>query len=399
MSPKRSFIFDRYRLDEQERQLLLGTQVVPLPPRLFDLLALLVRNAGRLLPKQDLLDRVWSDVAVEEGSLTRSISSLRRALGSTADGQDYIQTVSKRGYRFIANVRETTDDDLEGTRLAGRIPLPPSLLATAEVDFVGREAELVQMQDVWQRAKGGRYQLLLVAGEPGIGKTRLSLEFARSRGAEGSTVLVGRSDEENLVPYQPFVESLTWYVRHCPEADLRAQLGAIGGGTELAAFVTRLHASLSRDRRWPMTSLIPSDNPRSPLSMVLPLIAPILAIAPVAGSIMTDVTLIGVSKIPFACSYLPGKSNVQFMFWVFVIVFIPLAMMFSHYEQSVLDRPRAYAALLAILLVAALILWLFNRFRAKSAVLYYEESEPEVITMIGIGSWQPINQEVSAQNH
>ena len=124
-----------------------------------------------------------------------------------------------------------------------------------------------------------------------------------------------------------------------------------------------------------------------------------LLVLAVAGWIMTDVTLIGVSKIPFACSYLPGKSNVQFMFWVFVIVFIPLAMMFSHYEQSVLDHPRAYAALLAILLVAALILWLFNRFRAKSAVLYYEESEPEVITTIGIGSWQPINQEVSAQNH
>jgi hypothetical protein len=124
-----------------------------------------------------------------------------------------------------------------------------------------------------------------------------------------------------------------------------------------------------------------------------------LLVLAVAGSIMTDVTLIGVSKIPFACSYLPGKSNVQFMFWVFVIVFIPLAMMFSHYEQSVLDHPRAYAALLAILLVAALILWLFNRFRAKSALLNYEESEPEVITTIGIGSWQPINQEVSAQNH
>jgi hypothetical protein len=118
-----------------------------------------------------------------------------------------------------------------------------------------------------------------------------------------------------------------------------------------------------------------------------------------AGSIMTDVTLVGVSKIPFGCSYLPGKSNVQFMFWVFVIVFIPLAMMFSHYEQSVFDHLLAYALLVAILLIAALILWLFNRLRAKSAVLYYEESEAEVITTIGIGSWQPINQEVSAQNH
>src|SRR5713226_6602213 len=131
MSPKRLFVFDRYRLDEQERQLLLGTQVVPLPPKVFDLLAVLVQNAGRLLPKQDLLDRVWSGVAVEEGSLTRGISSLRQVLGSTADGQYYIQTVSKCGYRFISQVRETTDEELDGTSLG--IPLPPSLRATAAV--------------------------------------------------------------------------------------------------------------------------------------------------------------------------------------------------------------------------------------------------------------------------
>src|SRR5439155_6620798 len=166
-------------------------------------------------------------------------SSLRRVLGTTADGREYIQTVSKRGYRFVADVRETLDDELDRTRSAG-IPLPPSLLATAEVDFVGRETELAQMQDVWQYAKCGRHQLLLIAGEPGIGKTRLSLEFARSRGAEGSTVLVGFSDEENLVPYQPFVESLSWYFRHCAEADLREQLIAIGGGAELRALIPDL---------------------------------------------------------------------------------------------------------------------------------------------------------------
>ena len=251
MSHKRLFVFDRYRLDEQERQLLLGTQVVPLPPKVFDLLAVLVQNAGRLLPKQDLLDRVWSGVAVEEGSLTRGISSLRRVLGSTADGHDYIQTVSKRGYRFISQVRETTDDELDGPRLG--IPLPPSLLATAVVDFIGREAELGQMQDVWQHAKDGRHQLVLVAGEPGIGKTRLSLEFARSRAAEGTTVLMGYSDEENLVPYQPFVECLSWYFRHCPEADLRGQLAAISGG-ELAPFVPEL-----RNRIPDLPSPLPMD--------------------------------------------------------------------------------------------------------------------------------------------
>jgi len=273
MSPKRLLVFGGYRLDEQERQLLRGSQAVQLPPKLFDLLTELVRNAGHLLQKQDLLDRVWCDVAVEEGSLTRGISSLRGVLGSTADGRDYIQTVSKRGYRFIAHVRETTDDEVDGPGCVGSIPLPPSLLAPAAVDFVGREAELLQMQDVWQRAKSGHHQLLLVGGEPGIGKTRLSLEFARGRVAEGSTVLVGYSDEENLVPYQPFVESLAWYVRHCPEAELRAQLAAAGGAAELGPLVPELR------RRVPDLPSPPGGDPEGQRYRLFEAVAAMLAIA------------------------------------------------------------------------------------------------------------------------
>src|SRR5262249_30413393 len=192
---------------------------------------------------QDLLDTLWSEVAVEEGSLTRGISSLRQVLGSTADDRDFIQTVSKRGYRFIADVRVTTDDELDVARVEGGIPLP-SLAASSATGFVGRESELLQMEEVWQQVKSGRHHLLFVAGEPGIGKTRLSLEFARMRGAEGNAVFVGYSDEENLVPFQPFVQSLTWYVRHCPEADLRAQLAAIGGGAELGWFLPELRVRI-----------------------------------------------------------------------------------------------------------------------------------------------------------
>lgn len=238
MGSNHLFVFDRYRLDERERQLLAGTQVVSLPPKVFDLLAVLVQNPGRLLSKQDLLDKVWPDVAVEEGSLTRGISYLRQALGTTADGQHYIQTVSKRGYRFISSVREVTGEEAEAK--PSGISLPSALLATAAGDFVGRQAELAEMQDVWRRAKEGRHQLLLIAGEPGIGKTRLSLEFARRCGAEGSTVLIGYNDEENLVPYQPFVEGLSWYVRHCPEAELRSLLSAAGGGGELEPLLPEL---------------------------------------------------------------------------------------------------------------------------------------------------------------
>src|SRR5215217_3657378 len=156
MPPRQLFSFGAYRLDERERQLLRGTEAVPLPPKLFDLLTELIRNAGRLLHKPDLLDRVWSETAVEEGSLTRGISALRQVLGSTADGGDYIQTVAKQGYRFISPVRQMELEDV----VPAAIPLPPGLSSPASVDFIGREAELEQMQHVWQRARQGRHELL-----------------------------------------------------------------------------------------------------------------------------------------------------------------------------------------------------------------------------------------------
>jgi DNA-binding winged helix-turn-helix (wHTH) protein/tetratricopeptide (TPR) repeat protein len=271
MAPTPLFSFDRYRLDERERQLLLGTEVVPLAPKLFDLLLVFVRRPGRLLQKPYLLDLVWPGVAVEEGSLTRGVSSLRQALGPTADGRDFIQTVSKRGYRFVAPVRELVDDGSE-TASAG-IALPRTLLVPAAVEFVGRDAELSQMQDVWQRAKGGRHQLLLVAGEPGIGKTRLALEFARRHASDATTVLVGCCDEENLVPYQPFVEALTWYIRHCPETDLRAELAAIGGGSELASLVPDLR------RRLPDVPSPPAVYPEGQRYRLFETVAAMIAVA------------------------------------------------------------------------------------------------------------------------
>jgi hypothetical protein len=116
---------------------------------------------------------------------------------------------------------------------------PPPLLArpAGETRFVGRDAERGQLADAWARASAGRRQLVLIGGEPGIGKTRLSLEFSRGCADQQATVLSGRCDEEALVPYQPFVEALSWYARACPEEDLRRVLSAAGGGGELGHFV------------------------------------------------------------------------------------------------------------------------------------------------------------------
>src|ERR1700752_3841281 len=158
MPPTRVFAFGPYRLDVHERQLHRDGQPVPLPPKLFDLLTTMVQQSGHLVPKQDLLGAVWGDVVVEEGSLTRAISSLRQLLGTSRDGEDYVQTVAKRGYRFTASVQESAVDRPERAPVSPSIALPPQLALPAVVEFVGRERELQAMNEVWERAKAGRPQ-------------------------------------------------------------------------------------------------------------------------------------------------------------------------------------------------------------------------------------------------
>lgn len=101
--------FGDFRLDLSNRRLYCRDQVVPLTPRVFDLLAVLVQNNGQVLEKGFLLSEVWSDVIVEEHSLTQAVSVLRKVLGETPNNYRYIMTVSGRGYRFVASVNETVD--------------------------------------------------------------------------------------------------------------------------------------------------------------------------------------------------------------------------------------------------------------------------------------------------
>lgn len=98
--------FGPFRLDPAERLLLRQDTPVTLTPKVFDILLLLVRNGGRALEKEVFMREIWPDSFVEEGSLNRNISTLRRALGDGEGGQKYIETIPKRGYRFVADVRE-----------------------------------------------------------------------------------------------------------------------------------------------------------------------------------------------------------------------------------------------------------------------------------------------------
>jgi len=95
--------FGPFRVDVAEGLLLEGTEVVPLSPKAFEMLLVLVESNGRLLSKDELLRRVWPDTFVEEGNLAHHVFTLRKVLEK--DGARFIETVPKRGYRFVAEVR------------------------------------------------------------------------------------------------------------------------------------------------------------------------------------------------------------------------------------------------------------------------------------------------------
>jgi DNA-binding winged helix-turn-helix (wHTH) protein/TolB-like protein/Tfp pilus assembly protein PilF len=99
--------FGRFRLNIRDRALLRDQEIVSLTPKVFDILLTLVENSGQVVSKDGLMKKVWPDSFVEEGNLTQNISLLRKALGEGQNGQRYIETVSRRGYRFVAPVRES----------------------------------------------------------------------------------------------------------------------------------------------------------------------------------------------------------------------------------------------------------------------------------------------------
>ena len=135
--------------------------MLDLPPRALAVLCQLVAHAGQLVTKEALLAAGWPDTAVSEWVLTTCMRALRQALGDDARQPQYIATVHRRGYRFVAAVAR------------GEAPRPAVAAARAPGGLVGRDAEMAQLHAVLERAQEGHRQLLFIAGEAGIGKTTL----------------------------------------------------------------------------------------------------------------------------------------------------------------------------------------------------------------------------------
>ena len=107
--------FGNFRLDLIERCLLRDGTPVPLPGKVFETLRVLVENRGRLAEKERMMREVWADTFVAESNLSQNVFTLRKVLGEGEDGQRFIETVPRRGYRFVASVREVYEEDADVT--------------------------------------------------------------------------------------------------------------------------------------------------------------------------------------------------------------------------------------------------------------------------------------------
>ena len=150
--------FGPFQLIPEERQLLRDNQSVPLTPKSFDLLVVLVEHSGHLIEKAELMKQVWPDSFVEEANLSVNVSAVRRALGESPNENQYLETVPRRGYRFIASVKERWD---EGTVSSAR--------ELTEEDDDGRP--------VWDGERQTLSPLLAAASRPILSNRRWALVF------------------------------------------------------------------------------------------------------------------------------------------------------------------------------------------------------------------------------
>jgi Tol biopolymer transport system component/DNA-binding winged helix-turn-helix (wHTH) protein len=134
--PTQSYAFDSFLVDAAKSVLLRDGRLVPLTPKAFEILLVLVRNPGRVLKKEELLELVWPNVFVEENNLPRNISALRKALVEGPTEHKYIVTVPGQGYRFVADVREmeTPDAGLSRPLLESVTPASAQADQTANAD-------------------------------------------------------------------------------------------------------------------------------------------------------------------------------------------------------------------------------------------------------------------------
>lgn len=259
------FRFGVYELDEGARELRRAGEPVRIQPKPFELLLLLLRSRDRVMTFDELMKALWPDEIVSPASLNRAVTHARRAIGDTGRGV-LVASVPRHGYRFAGEVLlvgESEASAADGFRSSAEgtiAPAPADEPATLRGDrsrlFVGRREALARLEARKRAALAGEFQLVLIGGRAGIGKTRLGEVFAREIVREGVFVANARARDANALPaFWPWIQILR---RLLEEPVFRTEIAERVGTGETAALMPALVEfvpEVARTLRRPATAL------------------------------------------------------------------------------------------------------------------------------------------------
>ncbi len=197
-----------------------------------------------------IADHLPEDVSLHEIGRFALAGLTREELVAELRAPDLFDSSVAAAAAAAASASDTGDDDgsradedelgFDDDMTRSPVAFPPTL--DTDAPFVGREAELATLRSLWsQTLANDRRRVVLLGGDAGMGKTRLAIELARTLHDERATVLAGRCYQENVVPYQPFVEAIGWYLRTAPAHEVRADLVRTG------SLLTRLVPDVAGD--------------------------------------------------------------------------------------------------------------------------------------------------------
>ncbi len=214
-TPQRQIAFGPFVVDTPNARVLRDGAPVAMTPKAFDVLHYLASRPDRLVAKDELLAAIWPDVVVSEASIKVCIREIRRALGDDAARPTIIQTIHRRGYRFIG-CGAVTRADTGATTSATDSQTSGALPSTDDRPFVGRDAEIERLNRAASNASGGERQVIFLAGDAGSGKTCIVEAFLSAvrtwqTGDDAEpALLVGHCFEQygTSEPYLPLWEAL-----------------------------------------------------------------------------------------------------------------------------------------------------------------------------------------------